>query len=80
MLAHLGRPFVHPEGLEPPTTDPKSVMISTSPRVQCLAVYYSLVQNSIGEIEMLHYRLGHNPAISLIEIFFRMEHRANLGK
>ena len=26
--------FVHPEGLEPPTTDPKSVMISTSPRVQ----------------------------------------------
>jgi len=26
--------FVHPEGLEPPTTDPKSVMISISLRVQ----------------------------------------------
>jgi tRNA nucleotidyltransferase (CCA-adding enzyme) len=37
--AFLGRPFVHPEGLEPPTTDPKSVMISISLRVRYAKSY-----------------------------------------
>ena len=32
--------FVHPEGLEPPTTDPKSVMISTSPRVRATVIAF----------------------------------------
>ncbi len=34
--------MVHPEGLEPPTTDPKSVMISISPWVRVKHTYHTL--------------------------------------
>lgn len=41
--------LVHPPGLEPRTTDPKSVMISISPWVQYEGVYYYSPQNSTNE-------------------------------
>lgn len=49
-LSCCGWRFVHPEGLEPPTTVPKTVMISTSPRVREMLVYHTFRTGNLQRI------------------------------